>query len=69
MSFDPKVLAIAGSALGFLYIMAVEPLNPKTKRQENYNPDAWRRLKKRCCLSLKLLVAGVFGRGSLSLVT
>ena len=34
MSFDPKVLAIAAGALGFLYIMAVEPLNPKTKRQD-----------------------------------
>ena len=41
MGFDPKVMAIAGGALGFLYIMAVEPLNPKTKRQEGYNPETW----------------------------
>ena len=39
MSFDPKVLAIAGSALGFLYIMAVEPLNPKTKRQDTWQVE------------------------------
>jgi hypothetical protein len=43
MGFDPRVMAIAGGALGFLYIMAVEPLNPKTKRQEGYNPETWRK--------------------------
>ncbi len=41
MSFDPKVLAIASGALGFLYIMAVEPLNPRSKRQEGYNPEPY----------------------------
>ena len=38
---DARIVAYAASSLLFLSIMAVEPLNPRTKRQEGYNPEPY----------------------------
>eukprot|EP00406_Dinophysis_acuminata_P071318 CAMPEP_0179257328 /NCGR_PEP_ID=MMETSP0797-20121207/24731_1 /TAXON_ID=47934 /ORGANISM="Dinophysis acuminata, Strain DAEP01" /LENGTH=102 /DNA_ID=CAMNT_0020965301 /DNA_START=75 /DNA_END=381 /DNA_ORIENTATION=- len=38
---DPKVLALAAGALGFLYVFAVEPLDPSKKRAKDYNPEPY----------------------------
>jgi len=40
-TMDPKVLGIVSGALGFLWIMAVEPLDPSKKRRKDYNPEPY----------------------------